>query len=76
MATPAAVVFTPLAISLLDQLTGYEISFAQWTMTGLFLTIATLPIYFLVLKFMNPTEIGAIEDGASHFRRERSALGL
>jgi sodium-dependent dicarboxylate transporter 2/3/5 len=75
MATPAGVVFNPLAISLLDQLTGYTVSFAQWTLTGVFLTAAAIPVYFLTLRIMSPTEIGTITDGASHFRRERRTLG-
>jgi solute carrier family 13 (sodium-dependent dicarboxylate transporter), member 2/3/5 len=75
MATPAGVVFTPLAISLLEQLTAYRVSFAQWTLTGVFLTAATLPVYFLTLRVMSPTEIKQISDGASHFRREKQTLG-
>jgi solute carrier family 13 (sodium-dependent dicarboxylate transporter), member 2/3/5 len=75
MATPAGVVFNPLAISLLEQLTGYRVSFAQWTMTGVFLTAAAIPVYFLTLRVMSPTEIKEIADGAAHFRRERTTLG-
>jgi sodium-dependent dicarboxylate transporter 2/3/5 len=75
MATPAGVVFTPLAISLLEQSTGYTVSFAQWTLTGVFLTAAALPVYFLTLWVMSPTEIKQITDGAAHFRREKRTLG-
>ena len=75
MATPAGVVFNPLAISLLDQLTGYSISFAQWTMTGVFLTAAAIPVYFLTLRVMSPTEITTIAGGVAHFRREKRTLG-
>ena len=75
MATPAGVVFTPLTISILDNLTGYRISFAQWTLTGVFLTAAAIPVYFTTLRFMSPTEIKSLADGASHFQGEKRALG-
>jgi di/tricarboxylate transporter len=80
VATPAGVPFNPLAISLLEQLTGYQISFAQWTMTGVILMAATLPIYYLVLVWMSPPEVkpgreeraGPGDDsGARHLVRAR-----
>jgi sodium-dependent dicarboxylate transporter 2/3/5 len=75
VATPAGVPFNPLAISLLDQLTGYQISFAQWTMTGVVLMAATIPIYYLVLVFMSPPEVKGIAGGAGHFVAEKNGLG-
>ena len=75
MATPAGVVFNPLAISLLEQLTGYSISFAQWTMTGVFFTAAAIPVYFMTLRAMSPTEIKTISNGAAYFRAEKRTLG-
>jgi sodium-dependent dicarboxylate transporter 2/3/5 len=75
MATPAGVPFNPLAISLLDQLTGYQISFVQWTVTGVLLMAATIPIYYFVLTMMSPPEIRSIAGGAGHFAAERQSLG-
>lgn len=75
MATPAGVPFNPLTISLLEQLTGYRVSFAQWTLTGIILMIATIPVFYLVLKFMSPPEVKSISDGAAYFREERKSLG-
>ncbi len=75
MATPAGVPFNPLAISLLEQLTGYQVSFAQWTLTGIILMVATIPVFYLVLKFMSPPEVKAISDGAAYFKEERKKLG-
>jgi sodium-dependent dicarboxylate transporter 2/3/5 len=75
VATPAGAPFNPLTISLLDQLTGYQISFAQWTMTGVVLMAATIPIYYLVLVFMSPPEVKGIAGGAGHFVAEKNGLG-
>lgn len=75
MATPAGVPFNPLTISLLDQLTGYKVSFAQWTLTGVILMIATVPVYYLILWRMSPPEVKSIADGAAYFRQERKTLG-
>ena len=78
MATPAGVPFNPLAISLLDQLTTYQISFAQWTLTGTILTIALLPIYYIVLRVMSPREVQGIAGATAYFgdrKKELDALG-
>ncbi len=75
MATPAGVPFNPLTISLLDQLTGYKVSFAQWTLTGAILAAATVPVYYLALRFMSPPEVKSIDGGAAYFSRERKNLG-
>ena len=44
-------------------------------MTGVFLTAAAIPVYFLTLRLMSPTEIKTITGGAAHFRREKATLG-
>lgn len=75
MATPAGVPFNPLSISLLEQLTVYRVSFAQWTSTGIILMIATIPVFYLVLKFMSPPEVKSIHDGATYFKEEKETLG-
>ena len=75
MATPAGVPFNPLTLSLLDQLTEYQISFAQWTLTGTVLMVATIPVYYLVLRIMSPPEVQSICDGAAYFSEEKKALG-
>ena len=67
MDTPAGVPFNPLTISLLEQLTGTTITFAQWTLTGVILMLATVPMYYLVLLFMAPPEVKTIDDGAAYF---------
>jgi sodium-dependent dicarboxylate transporter 2/3/5 len=75
MATPAGVPFNPLTISLLDQLTGYKISFAQWTATGVILMAATIPVYYVILLLMSAPEVKSIADGAANFAEERKTLG-
>lgn len=75
MATPAGVPFNPLAISLLNELTGYHVSFAQWTLTGIILMIAIIPVYYLVLKYMSPPEVQSIAEGAEYFNEEKKKLG-
>lgn len=75
MGTPAGVPFNPLSMSILDQLTPYQISFGQWTLTGLILMAATIPIYFGVLMWMSPPEVRSISNGAEYFSREKKALG-
>jgi solute carrier family 13 (sodium-dependent dicarboxylate transporter), member 2/3/5 len=75
MATPAGAPFNPLTISLLDQLTGYKVSFAQWTATGVILMAATVPVYYVILRLMSPPEVKSIPDGAAYFKQEQEALG-
>jgi sodium-dependent dicarboxylate transporter 2/3/5 len=75
MATPAGVPFNPLTISLLDQLTGYKVSFAQWTLTGVILMAAVIPVYYVILWLMSPPEVKSIADGASYFSEEKKKLG-
>src|SRR5690606_3560926 len=74
MATPAGVPFNPLTISLLDQLTGYRVSFVQWMATGVLLALAVLPVYYLVLVRMSPPEVGRLPGGRAHFRAELARL--
>jgi solute carrier family 13 (sodium-dependent dicarboxylate transporter), member 2/3/5 len=75
LATPAGVPFNPLAISLLEQLTAYRISFAQWATTGVLLMAATIPIYYGVVRFMLPVEVKSISGGSARFTAERKAMG-
>src|SRR5438874_703007 len=75
MATPAGVPFNPITISLSEQLTGYSVTFAQWTLTGVILTLATIPAYYAVLAWMSPPEVKSIEDGAAYFREQKKTLG-
>ena len=74
MATPAGIVYNPLTLALLERLTGYSVTFVQWTSTGVVLTAANLPLCYLVLKLMLPPEVRAIPDGA-RFRGELARLG-
>ncbi len=74
LATPAGIVFNAVTLSLLERLTGYSVTFAQWTSTGVVLTAAHLPVCYLVLKLMLPPEVRAVPDGA-RFRRELARLG-
>ena len=75
LATPAGILFNPLALSILERTTSYSVSFAQWTSTGVFLSAAHLPICYLILKWMLPPEVRAIPDRRSHIRRQREQLG-
>ena len=75
LATPAGILFNAVTLSLLERLTGYSVTFAQWTSTGVVLTAAHLPICYLVLKLMLPPEVGAITGGRDRFRQERARLG-
>ena len=74
MATPAGIVYNPLTLALLERLTGYGVTFAQWMSTGVVLTAAHLPLCYLVLKLMLPPEVRAVSDGA-RFRGELARLG-
>lgn len=74
MATPAGIVYNPLTLALLEQLTGYSVTFAQWMSTGVVLTAAHLPLCYLVLKLMLPPEVRAVPD-AARFRGELARLG-
>ena len=76
MATPAGVPFNPLAISILESLTSYRISFAQWTATGVVFAAVAIIVYYFVLKFMSPSEVKKIgEDSYELFKEEKKALG-
>ena len=75
LATPAGIVFNALTLSLLEQLTGYSVSFAQWTASGVVLAAAHLPICWLVLKYLLPPEAHAVADRRARFRRELQSLG-
>ena len=75
LATPAGIVFNAVTLSLLEQLTGYSVSFAQWTSTGIFLTAAHFPVCYLILKFMLRPEVHAVSDARTRFRKERERLG-
>ena len=75
LATPAGIVFNAVTLSLLERLTGYSVTFAQWTSTGVVLTAAHLPVCYLVLKLMLPPEVRAIAGGRDRFLQERARLG-
>ena len=75
LATPAGILFNALTLSLLEQLTGYSVSFAQWTSTGVILAAAHFPVCYLILKFMLRPEVQATSSARGRFRREREELG-
>ena len=75
LATPAGIVFNAVAISLLEQLTGHSVSFAQWMSTGVILAAAHLPVCHLILKLMLPPEVQSIPNGRARFLEERAQLG-
>ncbi|MYD69585.1 MAG: hypothetical protein F4W89_02405 [Acidobacteria bacterium] len=75
LATPAGIVFNALTVSLLEQLTGYSVTFAQWTSTGVLLTAAHLPVCYLILKFMLRPEAYDISDARARFRKELEQIG-
>ena len=75
LATPVGVPFNPLAISLLEQLTAYRISFMQWTLTGTLMAIAVVPLYYLVLVVMSRPEVSTVSGGAAFFSARRRELG-
>ena len=75
LATPAGIVFNALTLSLLEQFTGYSVSFAQWVSTGVILTAAHFPVCYLILKFMLPLEVKAIPNARARFLKEREQLG-
>ena len=75
LATPAGIVFNALTVSLLEQLTGYSVTFAQWTSTGVLLAAAHVPVCYLILKFMLPPEAFAVSDARARFRKELEQLG-
>lgn len=75
IATPAGVPFNPLAISLLEQLTAYRVSFVEWTLTGLILTAAVIPVYFFVLIGLSPPGRTSTMRSADWVEEERRKLG-
>ena len=75
LATPAGIVFNALTLSLLEQLTGYTVSFAQWMSTGVILAAAHFPVCYLILKLMLPPEVHAISNARARFLKEREKLG-
>ena len=58
MMTPAGSSINLLGIGLLEQFTGQTITFVQWMMVGIPLTVVTLPVaWFILVKVYKPTEI-------------------
>ena len=74
LATPAGIVFNALSLSLLEQLTGYSVSFAQWVSTGVILAVGHFPVCYLILKLMLPPEVQAISNARARFLIEREQL--
>lgn len=75
LATPAGIVFNALTLSLLDQLTGYSVSFGQWVSTGVILAAAHIPVCYLILRPTLPRESEVIPDARARILRERKQLG-
>ena len=75
MGTPAGVPFNPVAISNLEEMTSYQVSFAQWTLTGVILMIVTIPVFYLVLRFLSTPEVKQIPDASAFFKQEKKELG-
>ena len=75
MATPAGIVYNPLTLGLLEQMTGYGVTFSQWASTGIVLTAAHLPVGYLILRVMLPPEVKAISEGRVRFHGELARLG-
>ena len=58
MMTPAGSSINLLAIGLLEKFTGQTITFVQWMIVGVPLTIVTLPVaWFILIKVYKPAEI-------------------
>ena len=75
LATPMGIAFNPLVISVLEETTRYNISFAQWTSTGAVLAAVHVPIYYLILKLMVAPEARTLSVSRSRIRREAQQLG-
>ena len=58
MMTPAGSSINLLAIGLLEQFTGETITFVQWMLVGIPLSLVTLPVaWFILVKVYRPAEI-------------------
>ena len=75
MATPAGNALNAVTLTLLETLTGYSVTFAQWTSTGVVLAAAHFPVCYLILKVMLPPEVRDISGGRDRFREELARLG-
>jgi len=76
LATPAGVPFNPLTISILEQLTSYSVTFGQWTATGVIFMIVLIPLVWIILRIMSPSEIKTLGGGSiEFFQEEKKKLG-
>jgi solute carrier family 13 (sodium-dependent dicarboxylate transporter), member 2/3/5 len=74
-ATIAGLPHNALSVALLQQTTGRALGWFNWMMAGVPIFLATLVLYFLLLRLLLPMTTSAIPGGGALIRRERKKLG-
>lgn len=74
MATPAGSAANPVSIQILREMTGISISFMEWAAIGFPVVLALIPVIWLCLVVLLPSEIKTLK-GMDELRREKDALG-
>jgi len=64
-----------LATGLLEELTGYTVTFLQWTKVGLPLGTMGVFLSFLILRVLYKPEVSEIPAGQEYFREKKEQLG-
>lgn len=73
--TVAGIPHIAVSISILEQVTGYTMTFLQWSSKAVIIGIGSFILYFLVLKFLFPPEISTIPDAKNYFKNEKQKMG-
>ncbi len=75
MGTPTGTPANPVAIALLSNLAGIELSFLDWTARALPVVILLLPISWVLLRKIYPPEIDVVEGGLEAVQKQLKEMG-
>ena len=73
--TIAGIPHNALGVALLEEATGRTLGWFQWMMVGVPVFLATLVLYFCILRLFLPPEFSHIPGGTDLLRQEREKLG-
>ena len=75
MGTPTGTPANPVAIALLNNLAGIQLSFLDWTARALPVVILLLPIAWVLLRKVYPPEIDVVQGGLDAVNKQLQGLG-
>lgn len=75
MGTPTGTPANPIAIALLSQLAGIELSFLDWTARALPVVVLLIPLSWILLQKIYPPEINLVEGGLKAVGKQLKEMG-